>query len=351
MRTLAEAYRRFAEQQADGGSPLSGRVAAALSGSEAAMRAVGALPARRRQPAVVLAALHDLALGGTAPALAAALAEGDGDAAARAGVDALVGMAGAVAALVARRLPQTVDTARCAVLHPAVAEAARRLGAASVGLVDVGGAPGLNLQLDRVAIRYGDGPAVGDPSSAVQIAATVVGDRPVPTGPLPHLVARIAVGPHPVDVTDPDDVRWLRACVPPDHAERAARLAAELALAASAPPVIVRGEVDDVLPEAVARVPAGALPVVTTTWALSALPREGRQRFLRRLEEVAAERPVAWVSAEGVGVAPSVPTLGDRPASGHSIVGLALLGGPAPRIEVLGRCWSRGRLLSWLAGS
>jgi hypothetical protein len=55
---------------------------------------------------------------------------------------------------------------------------------------------------------------------------------------------------------------------------------------------------------------------------------------------------VAWVSVEGVGVAPSVPTLGDRPASGHSLIGLAL---PQRDAEVLGRCWSRGRLLSWLA--
>jgi hypothetical protein len=58
---------------------------------------------------------------------------------------------------------------------------------------------------------------------------------------------------------------------------------------------------------------------------------------------------VAWVSAEGVGVAPSVPTLGDRHASGHSIVGLAVLDRSARRVEAIGRCWSRGRFLSWLA--
>jgi len=54
---------------------------------------------------------------------------------------------------------------------------------------------------------------------------------------------------------------------------------------------------------------------------------------------------------EGVGVAPSVPTLGDRPASGHSIIGVALLGRPALPAEAVGRCWSRGRFVSWLAGS
>jgi len=58
---------------------------------------------------------------------------------------------------------------------------------------------------------------------------------------------------------------------------------------------------------------------------------------------------VAWASVEGVGVAPSVPTLGDRRASGHSIIGLAELDHATLRVEAVGRCWSRGRLLAWLA--
>jgi hypothetical protein len=89
--------------------------------------------------------------------------------------------------------------------------------------------------------------------------------------------------------------------------------------------------------------------VVTTTWALSRLSRERRAEFVQRLQDAAAGRTVAWVSVEGVGVAPTIPTLGDRPASGHSLIGLALYGRAAV-VETLGRCWSRGRVLSWLVG-
>jgi hypothetical protein len=59
---------------------------------------------------------------------------------------------------------------------------------------------------------------------------------------------------------------------------------------------------------------------------------------------------VAWVSAEGVGVAPTIPTLGDRRASGHSIIGLAVFDRSTLRAEAVGRCWSQGRLLAWLTG-
>ncbi|WP_280499975.1 DUF2332 family protein, partial [Nocardia farcinica] len=65
-----------------GSSPLYARVAAALSESAAAMRALGKAPARRRHPAFVLAVLHELALAGQAPALAAAFAAGGGGGAA-----------------------------------------------------------------------------------------------------------------------------------------------------------------------------------------------------------------------------------------------------------------------------
>ncbi len=105
------------------------------------------------------------------------------------------------------------------------------------------------------------------------------------------------------------------------------------------------------LPDAFARMPADALPVVTTTWALSHFPLESRLRFLHRLHRAATRRAVAWVSAEGVGVAPKIPTLGDRRASGHSIVGLAVFEGSALHAEAISRCWSQGRLLAWLADS
>ena len=350
-RTLAQVYRRFAEVDAAGTSPLYGRVALALSESDEALRALETAPARRRNPARILAALHDLALAGRAPALAAAYAAGDGDAAAGAAIDTLLRETDALVAVAVRRTVRTIETARCAVLHPAVAEAAHRVGADAVGLIDVDDSAGLNLQVDRVGITYDDGRSLGDPSSPVQLTSSVVGRRPVPTRPVPEVVARIGVDRDPVDVTDPDDARWLRACVWPDQRERAARLDAELALAAAAPPQLLRGGVVEVLPAAVARVPADALPVVITTWALSGLPLEGRLRFLHRLDEAAAGRAVAWVSAEGVGVAPAVPTLGDRRASGHSIIGLAVFDGSTLRAEAVGRCWSRGRLLAWLASS
>jgi hypothetical protein len=348
-RTLAQVYRHFGEVEAGEASRLYERVAVALSESDAALRAIESAPARKRHPRVILAALHDLALAGRAPALAAAYAAGDGDAAAGAAIDTLLRMTDSVVGIAVRRRTRSIETQRCAVLYPAIAEAARRAGADRVGLIDVGCSAGLNLIVDRVGIRYSDGQSLGDLSSPVQLSSSIVGDRPVPARAMPEVIARVGVDLDPVDETDADDARWLRACLAPDQSERAARLDAGMALAATAPPQLLQGDAVEVMPEAFARVPADALPVVTTTWVLSHFPLESRLQFLRRLEDAAAGRTVAWVSVEGVGVAPAIPTLGDRRAFGHSTIGVALFDRAALRAEAIGRCWSQGRFLAWLA--
>ncbi|HEX6338368.1 MAG TPA: DUF2332 domain-containing protein [Jiangellaceae bacterium] len=344
-------YRHFGVVDAAETSPLYERVAVALSESGEALRAIEAVPARKRHPTVILAALHYLALAGRAPALAAAYAAADGDAAADAAIDTLLWMTDSVVAIATRQRTRTNETGRCAVLYPAIAEAARRVGANAVGLIDVGCSAGFNLNVDRVGITYDNGQLLGDPSSPVQLSCSIVGDRPIPTHAMPEVISRVGVDRDPIDVTDADDARWLRACLWPDQPDRLARLDAELAVAAADPPLLLQGDAVEVMSDAFSRVPADALPVFTTTWTLSHFSLESRVRFLHRLDEAAAGRTVAWVSAEGVGVAPAIPTLGDRRASGHSIIGLAVFDRSALRAEAIGRCWSRGRVLAWLAES
>ncbi len=342
----ADALRRYGSAAP---SALQGHLARALAGSEAAVQALGAAAPRRLRPAVLLAALHDLALAGRAGDLAAALTAGDHEAAAAAALDLLRERAAEVV-VSASRYPLLADeTGRHTVLHPAVAEVARRLGADRVGLVSLGRAAGFDLDVDRVYLDLG-GRTVGEPCSPVRLTATVVGGRPVPATPLPAVVARVVLAPHVVDVGDPDVTRWLRACVPPDQPGRQAELDAEITVARAAPRLLLRDDAVGGLATAIRAVPADALPVLTTTWSLARLAPAARARFRDRLVELGAARPLAWVSVEGVGVAPGVPTLGDRPASGHSTIGLTVCDGSGARAEAVGRCWSRGRTLSWLAG-
>ena len=59
-------------------------------------------------------------------------------------------------------------------------------------------------------IIYSNRQSLGDRSSDVQLSCSIVGDRPIPALAMPEVVARVRVDLDPVDVTDADDVRWLR---------------------------------------------------------------------------------------------------------------------------------------------
>lgn len=246
-----------------------------------------------------------------------------------------------------RTRPDSDERGRYATLYPAVAEAAHRVGATAIGLVDVGRAAGLNLNLDHVGIVYDHGTFLGTRESPVQRTCMLVKRSTVPSTPLPVVLARFVVDRAPLDVADEDVVGWLCTSASSGSADD---LRDELRLAASLPRVLLAGDVVDLLPIAVEHVPAGALPVIMTTWSLSRLKPARRVRFWERLQEAAGTSPLAWVTVEGVGVAPLVPTLGDRPASGHSIIGLGLYDGSEWSFEALGRCWSRGRMIEWVAG-
>src|SRR5262249_29980051 len=159
----------------DGTSPLYQRIAVALSESGEALHAIETAPARNRQPALILAALHDLALAGRAPALASAYAAADGDAARGAAIDTLLSLTDAVVAIARRRTTRPDEIGRHAVLYPAIAEAAHRTGATAAGLIDVGCSAGFNLHVDRVGIAYGNGHSLGDQASPVRVSCSVVG--------------------------------------------------------------------------------------------------------------------------------------------------------------------------------
>ena len=164
---------------------------------------------------------------------------------------------------------------------------------------------------------------------------------------MPPVVLRIGVDLNPLDPTDEADARWLRACLWPDQPERAARLDAAIELSRATPPTLLAGDASDLLRDAFALVPPGVTPIVTTTWALAYFPLPDRFRFLRRLDEQGAQRPVAWVSGEGVGIAPAVPTRGDSRRSPHSVVGLGIFDDGSLRVDAIARCHPHGQWIDW----
>ena len=108
----------------------------------------------------------------------------------------------------------------------------------------------------------------------------------------------------PVDLEDEDEYAWLEACVWPDQPDRLRQLGAAATVRRKKPPVLVKGDPVDDLAGAADRIPAELPVVVLTSDALRPFAAERVTAFRGALAELAAARPMFWVSLEAYAVGP-----------------------------------------------
>ena len=190
------------------------------------------------------------------------------------------------------------EVGRSADVLPALALIAAEDGR-PLAVVDLGTGAGLGLHLDRYHYTYqapdGSRSCVGDPAAQVRLECAVRSGAPPVPARIPVIADRVGVDVEPLDLTDPDVLAWLAACVPPE-AGAVTRFAAASALARATPTRTVRGNLLDVLPEVIASLPADALVCLVDTYVHVFLPPAELQRFDSLLTGLG--RDLEWVSID-----------------------------------------------------
>lgn len=243
-----------------------------------------------------------------------------------------------------RRL-QTNEVARSAVLAPALVEVQRR-HQQPLALIDVGASAGFNLLVDQVHIDY-DHTTIGPVDSPLHLACTAVSQGPSPGSDL-RIGWRAGIDRHPININDPDDTRWLEACVWPDHLDRLERLRIALSLAKSFPARITRGDAVDDLPQLLEKAPADHHLTVATSWVLFYLDRSRRQQFENVLAE--SDRPLSWVSYEQLGVVQDLRSVRAPTSSQRDMSAIGLVFHPgqgSSQRELLAWAHNHGAWLDW----
>jgi len=250
--------------------------------------------------------------------------------------------------LVSRHI-QTNDCGRSALIAPGLTWLASRLDH-PLALVDVGASAGLNLLCDRYRIDYGEKGTTGPADSPVHIECRVIGGRPPIAPALPPLVTRIGIDRSPIELTDPGDARWLRACVWPDTG-RLERVDASIRLAQDDPPLVIPGDANEVLPGVLEDLPPGTAAVVVTTWAFAYFSTEERQRFMDLLQAASSERPIAWLSAEALGTVAAFAEMdgGNLGTASSDVLGVMTFDGGTVAQRVLAMVQEHGQWLDWRA--
>lgn len=244
-------------------SPLYARLGPVVAGDErllaiAAHAREGQLPAN-----LLFAAVHYLLLGDPAHELAAWYPSLGGTASGDPGpafTAFCLERRDEIVALLRRRLVQTNVVRRSTVLRAGLAAVAA-LTAEPVTLLEVGSSAGAHLRFDEYRYDFG-GRTWGKASSPVVVPTEWRGEgAPPPLDPVPAIADRAGIDLNPIDATDPEERRWLRALIWPENTAQAELQDAALRVVAGDPPRAFTGDVVDVLPEVVAGVSRGT-PVV-----------------------------------------------------------------------------------------
>ncbi|MBV8303993.1 MAG: DUF2332 domain-containing protein, partial [Acidimicrobiia bacterium] len=248
-----------------------------------------------------------------------------------------------IVGLLAVRHVQTNEVGRSALMGPALAVAAERLRR-PLALVDVGASAGLNLRCDHYLLDYGERGRTGPAEAAVRIPCEVVGGNPPIRPSLPPIVATVGIDRSPIDVTDPDDARWLLACLWPETG-RLARTELAIAEAAIDPPVVHQDDALDALPPAVRGLPPDAAACVLTFWSFAYFPVDMRPAFTDLLAALARDRPLVWLYGETPNIGPSF----DEPPD-ECVLGLVFFEAGVPEPLLLAQVHPHGDWISWVAG-
>ena len=162
-----------------------------------------------------------------------------------------------------------------------------------------------------------------DKSAPPIFPCAVSGAAPIPQT-LPRIAWRAGIDLNPVDIADPDQVRWLEALVWPEQMDRLARLRRAMTIAAANKPRLVEGDLRRDLGRLAAEMPRDMTRVIFHTAVLAYVTSsEERAEFARS----AASLCDVWISNEAPRVFPEIAARAATPAPpGHFL--LAVNGAP-----------------------
>ena len=183
-----------------------------------------------------LGALHDLALSGDAPVLAAWFPPAADTSGAWAAVRAAAEAHGARLAAFMTHEPQTNEVRRSACLLPGFLTIAAETGL-PLACLELGASAGLNQLWSRYRYDYGDAGHWGDPTSPLALDSAWTGSAPPLDAPV-RVAATAACDRKPIDLRDPAQRRRLRAYLWPDQFERLERFDTAVAMALEAGVVV-----------------------------------------------------------------------------------------------------------------
>ncbi len=299
LREISRSFCRFAENEAEGRSPLYADLSRHIASDEAVLDFLAHLPPTKRQPNLLLASFRSLL--GT-PANWSDFKAG------------LHANEASLSARIMERSTQTNEPARCATLLPLLARLKGPLA-----LIEVGAAAGLCLLPERYMYDfYGRRVAQENEPDPPVFRCRASASTPIPDA-VPEIVWRAGLDLHPLDPLDDGQMEWLETLVWPGQEERLANLRKAVAIARRSQVPLVRGDLTRDLQALCSQAPSGATTVVFHSAVLAYVQSQAeREQFAAMAVEVADH----WIANESPTVFPQIAPSSEAPRPGAFLLSL-----------------------------
>ena len=307
---------RFADEEARDRSPLYEALARGVAGDRYTIDFLSALPAEKRQPNLLLAAVRHLfgTPAGWTDFRTRLMADPD-----------------LVRAFMLTHSTQTNEPARCATLLPLLARLPQPLA-----LIEVGASAGLCLLLDRYGYDYGHKSVrpVAPAADFPVFRCSANHATPVPDD-MPEVIWRAGLDLNPLDVSDPSQAAWLESLVWPEQALRHCGLRKAMKVASEVRPLVLRGNLLGTdLASLCGEAPKNATLVVFHTAVLAYVAdREEREAFAAQVMRLCDY----WISNESPRVFPDIASRTRPPGTPRSFL-QSVNGVPLAWVEPHGAC-------------
>lgn len=244
--------------------------------------------------------------------------------------------------LLATKSTQTNEIGRCSWFLFPLSILDQEVG--PLARVDIGSSAGLTLLFSDLAYEFPPFGFLGEPG-CLTLRFAVRGRPPLPER-LPRIDWSMGLDARPLDLFDESQVRWLEACVWPDHVERFERLVSAVEQARKRGIRVEQGDAVADIGRLVDTAAAHGHPVVTTSWVMNYLTSAQRSEFVAALDSQGAQHDLSWVVAESPRETPELPVHGE-PDEDITVLSLITWRGGRRQSRRLATTHPHGNWVAW----
>lgn len=239
--------------------------------------------------------------------------------------------------LMSKRLVQTNEVLRSALLLPAIHKAAA-INGPQLSLIDVGASAGLNLMADYYRIQYSDGSLLGDPKSEVTLNCQLRG-RFLSVQSELNINERIGIDLNPINLKDEDEFLWSLSLFWPDQVDRISRFKKAAHLFRRGSVQFKKGSGLELILPTTLELPSGSHICIMHSFTLNQLSRQDQLFFEGQLKLASVQHRISRISLEWLsGESPEMKIDFYRAGERQSSIKVA-------------DCHQHGEWLNWLENS